>query len=255
MKNIILFFALIFYLQAADLTGRDVMTKMVTSDNVITTQMNIKLTHTEVRRGKEKIKIRELVRYHKRYKAGNYISKSLMRFSKPDIIKGTGFLIWAKTAGGNDQWLFLPKVKSARKIEAQDKTKSFMNTEFSYEDLESFNQPDEQYFLEGKEVLDNLNCYIVEVIGHANTQYKRSLAWIDDKEWQLRKVEFYDKNNKLIKVLIVSDYQTIDGFSFTTKMTMENVQTGSHTVMDISNIKFNIDIADSYFTKNSLVNP
>jgi len=255
MKNIIIFLTLMIYLQAADLTGREIMNKMVTSDEVISTQMNIKLTHTEVRRGKERVKIRELVRYHKRYNTGNYKSKSLMRFSKPDIIKGTGFLIWSKSEGGNDQWLFLPKVKSARKIEAQEKTKSFMNTEFSYEDMESFNQPDEQYFLKGEEVINNLNCYVVEVIGHTNTQYKRRLAWVDSEKWLLRKVEYYDKNNKLLKVLNVDIYQQMGDFSFTTKMRMKNVQTSCQTVMDLSDIKYNENIADSYFTKESLVSP
>jgi len=255
MKTIILILFASIYLQAADLTGREIMNKMVTSDKVMTTQMNIKLTHTEIKRGKEKVKVRELVRYHKRYNTGNYKSKSLMRFSKPDIINGTGFLIWAKSEGYNDQWLFLPKVKSARKIETQDKTKSFMNTEFSYEDLESFNRPDEQYFLEGEEVINGVNCHIVEVIGHSNTQYKRRLTWVDSENWLLRKVEFYDKNNKLLKVLNVDGYQQMGGFSFATKMTMKNVQTNSQTIMDISDIKFNINIPDSYFTKESLINP
>jgi len=254
MKNIILILGFAFYLHAGDLTGREVMTKMVTSENVLTTLMNIKLTHIEVKRGKEKIKIRELIRYHKRYKTGNYKSKSLMIFSKPDIIKGAGFLIWAKITGGNDQWLFLPKVKSARKIEAQEKTKSFMNTEFSYEDLESFNRPDEQYFLKGEELLNGVNCYIVEVIGHSNTQYRRRLAWVDDEEWLLRKVEFFDKNNKLFKVLTVDGYYESGIYNFTTKMTMNNVRTSSHTVMDLSDIKYNINIPDSYFTKEFLVN-
>jgi hypothetical protein len=34
---------------------------------------------------------------------------------------------------------------------------------------------------------------------------------------------------------------------------MKNIQTGSHTVMDVSDIEYNIDISDSYFTKESLV--
>ena len=43
--------------------------------------------------------------------------------------------------------------------------------------------------------------------------------------------------------------------NFSTKLIMRNIQTGSHTVMDVSKIKYNIEISDNYFTKESLVKP
>jgi len=254
-KLLLLLFSLAISLSASDLTGRDVIMKMESAEKVLTTQMNIKLTHTNVKRDKEKVRIREMVRYLKRYNKGNYKSKSLLRFLKPDIVKGTGFLIWSNRSGGNDQWLFLPKLKTAKQIESKEKTQRFMNTEFSYEDLESFNQSDEQYFLENEEYIDGVHCYVVEVIGHTQTQYKRRLVWIDSEDWLLRKVEFYDKSNKLFKVLNISEYQSFENFNFSTKLIMKNIQTGSHTVMDISDIKYNIKLPDDYFTKESLIKP
>ncbi|NHZ87218.1 MAG: outer membrane lipoprotein-sorting protein, partial [Planctomycetia bacterium] len=146
-------------------------------------------------------------------------------------------------------------LKTAKRIESKAKTQRFMNTEFSYEDLESFNQTDEQYFLKGEENLNGQHCYIVEVIGHTQTQYKRRLVWIDSQNWLLRRVEFYDKNNKLFKVLTISEYQSFENYNFSTKLIMKNIQTGSQTVMDVSDIKYNIDLPDSYFTKESLVKP
>lgn len=254
-KVLILLLGFTISLQAEELTGRDVIVNMESSKKVLTTKMIINLTHTYVKRGKEKVKIREMVRYLKRYNDGKYKSKSLLRFIKPDIIKGTGFLIWSHRSGGNDQWLFLPKIKTAKRIESKAKTQRFMNTEFSYEDLESFNQSDEQYFLHDEEDLNNQHCYIVEVIGHTQTQYKRRLVWIDSENWLLLRVEFYDKRNKLFKVLTISEYQNFENYSFSTKLTMKNIQTGSQTVMDVSDIKYNIDLPDSYFTKDSLVKP
>ena len=254
-KILILLFGFTISLQAGKLTGRDVIVNMESSKKVLTTKMNIKLTHTEIKRDKEKVRIREMIRYHKRYIDSNYKSKSLLRFIKPDIVKGTGFLIWSNRSGGNDQWLFLPKLKTAKRIESKAKTQRFMNTEFSYEDLESFNQSDEQYFLKDEGDLNDQHCYIVEVVGHTQTQYKHRLVWIDSKDWLLRRVEFYDKNNKLMKVLTISEYQSFENFNFSTKLIMRNIQTGSQTVMDVSDIKYNIDLPDSYFTKDSLVKP
>lgn len=254
-KLILLLLGISISLTANDLTGREVIVKMESNKKVATTQMNIKLTHTDIKRGKEKIRIREIVSYLKRYKDGNYKSKSLLRFVKPDIVKGTGFLIWSKQSGGNDQWLFLPKLKTAKQIESKEKTSRFMNTEFSYEDLESFNQADEQYFLKDETNIDSLHCYIVEVIGHTQTQYKRRLIWIDNENWLLRKVEYYDKGNKLLKILTISEYKSFENYHFASKMIMKNIQTGSKTAMDISDFKYNINFADSYFSKENLVNP
>jgi hypothetical protein len=255
MKKLILLLCLSISLSASDLTGREVIIKMESKAKVATTQMNIKLTHTDIKRGKEKIRIREMVRYLKRYNEGKYKSKSLLRFVKPDIVKGAGFLIWSKQSGGNDQWLFLPKLKTAKQIESKEKTSRFMNTEFSYEDLESFNQSDEQYFLDGEENIDGLHCYIVEIIGHTQTQYKRRLAWIDSENWLLHKVEFFDKSNKLFKILMISEYKSLEIYHFASKMIMKNIQTGCQTVMDVSDIKYKISLPDSYFTKESLVKP
>jgi len=254
MKKLLFPLIAVIFLQAEDMTGREVINNLVNSNQVITTKMNIKLIHTDIRKGKERVKTRELIRYHKRYNDGNYKSKSLLRFRKPDIINGTGFLVWAKKSGGNDQWLFLPKVKSARKIEAQEKTKSFMNTTFSYEDLESFNQADEQYFLNGSDELEGRNCYIIEIINHSNTQYKKRLAWIDE-DWLLRKVEFYNKQNKLYKILTVNEYINISDIYFSQKMTMKIVQTGSNTVMEMSDIEHSIELPDDFFTIESLETP
>ncbi|MEE8341410.1 MAG: outer membrane lipoprotein-sorting protein [Candidatus Neomarinimicrobiota bacterium] len=256
MKYLItLLLGLTVFLQAEDLSGRDVIVKMESAKKVKTTEMIIKLVQTDIKRGKEKVKIRELVRFHKRYNDGKYRSKSMLRFIKPDIVKGTSFLIWANRSGGNDQWLYLPKLKTAKRIESKAKTQRFMNTEFSYEDLESFNQSDEQYFLKDKENFNDQRCYVIEVICHRQTQYKRRLVWIDSQNWLLRKVEFYDKNNKLLKVLTIDEYQNTETYYFSTKLIMKNVQSGSHTVMNVSDIKYNIDLPDSYFTKESLINP
>lgn len=255
MKKLLIFVILSAFIFGEDLTGRQVITNMVSANGILISKMNIKLIDTDYKNGKEKVTIRELTRYHKNYQDGIYSSKSLLRFSKPDIIKNTGFLIWAKRNGGNEQWLFLPKVNSARKIEAKEKTRSFMNTEFAFEDLESFNQSDEQYFLIEKSEFEGNNCYIVEIIRHSNTQYKKRIVWIDDQNWYLRKVEFFDKNNKLIKILQVSDYYTAGDYSYPQKMTMTNKQNEANTVMQINDIDFDVDLPDDFFTEANLINP
>ena len=72
--------------------------------------MEIRLEITRVKRDKEKTKVREFIRYEKFYDSGKYRSKSLARFIKPNIVKGTGLLSWVQKNGKTDQWFFLPKL-------------------------------------------------------------------------------------------------------------------------------------------------
>ena len=51
MKKLILFITTVFYLQAADITGREVINNLVNSNQVLTTKMNIKLIHTDLKNG------------------------------------------------------------------------------------------------------------------------------------------------------------------------------------------------------------
>ena len=61
--------------------------------------------------------------------------KSMMYFLKPPADKGVSFLTWEHKKQDDDQWLYLPALKRVKRISAADKSKSFMGTDFSYNDL------------------------------------------------------------------------------------------------------------------------
>ena len=58
-------------------------------------------------------------------------SKSLMFFLEPNDVKGTGFLMFDYEAAeqDDDQWMFLPSLKKAKRIASGDKTGSFMGSD------------------------------------------------------------------------------------------------------------------------------
>ena len=62
------------------------------------------------------------------------------------------------------------------------------------------------------------------------------------------KAEFYDKLNKLHRLLISSDIVQVQGFWMVRLMQMENVQTGHKTVIQMSNQKFNVKVSPNLFT-------
>ena len=75
-----------------DLTVSEIMKNVYQLPKPNTSIMEIKLEITRIKRKKEKVKVREFTRFEKFYDSGKYSSKSLARFQKPKIVKGTGLL-------------------------------------------------------------------------------------------------------------------------------------------------------------------
>ena len=62
------------------------------------------------------------------------------------------------------QWLYLPALKRVKRISSKNKSGSFMGSEFSYEDLSSFNIDKYDFKKEEakKEIFNGKEVYIVE---------------------------------------------------------------------------------------------
>ena len=69
----------------------------------------------------------------------------------------------------------------------------------------------------------------------------------------MRKCEFYDRQDQLHRVLYCTDFVTIKGFTTAQKMKMENVQTGTWSLIETKNIAYDEeDLDDSLFTVAAL---
>jgi hexokinase len=61
-------------------------------------------------------------------------------------------------------------------------------------------------------------------------------------------VEYYDKLNKLHRVLNINDVKKIQGFWTIQKMEMKNVQTEHSTLIVVKNTQYDVKIDKSLFT-------
>ena len=110
------------------------------------------------------------------------------------------------------------------------------------------------YNLLGEETVDGELCYKVECISKAHTEKDpRYISYIGKSDYILRKCEFYDRQDQLHRVLVCSNFTTIDGFKTAQKMKMENVQSGTWSLIETKNIVYNADdMDDSLFTVAAL---
>ncbi len=180
--------------------------------------------------------------------------KSLTIFNKPKDVKGTAFLSYSHSVGADDQWLYMPALKRVKRISSRNKSGPFMGSEFSFEDLGSFEIEKYTYNYLGDEAVNGLDSYKVEQFPtDENSGYTKRIVWIDKTEYRIQKVEFYDRKSSLLKTLSYSDYKLYLGkYWRALTSNMQNHQNGKSTELKWDNYAFNNGLKERDFSKNAL---
>lgn len=186
-------------------------------------------------------------------------NKQMMTFTAPADVRDTRFLTvdWKDPAKADEQAIYIPALRKVRTIGAaggDSKTGAFLGSDFSFADIGSL---DRKYFdakFAGKDTLGGVSCVKIEFTAKGNDAisnygYSKVVKWLDEVNATSRQTEFYDKNGKLVKRLVVSGTELVDGkyWQFK-KMQMFNLVSGGNTVWEFTSSKNLPSIADSYFT-------
>ncbi len=180
--------------------------------------------------------------------------KSLVVFDTPRDIEGTALLSHAKILDPDDQWLFLPALKRVKRIASSNKSGPFVGSEFAFEDFTAIELNKFEYRFLRSEACGALTCDVVErEPRYENSGYTKQVSWVDQTDFQLRKVEFYDRRGDLLKVLELSDYRQYDnGVWRAHLLSMTNVQTNKQTDLVYDDYSFGAGLSESDFVKGRL---
>ena len=192
-------------------TGRDIAQKVKDRPDGDTrrSEMVMKLVN---KRGS--VRERKLVSYSIDVGKNKKDRKSMMFFSYPGDVKGTGFLTWDYDQVGkdDDKWLYLPAMKKTRRISGSSaKTDYFMGSDFTYDDMGSRNVDEDTHKLLGEETVDGHKCWKLESTPKDSRDiYSKKIAWIRQDCLIPVKVEYYDKMNKLHRRRFLDSCQDAD---------------------------------------------
>lgn len=180
--------------------------------------------------------------------------KSLTVFETPRDVEGTALLSHAKILDADDQWLFLPALKRVKRISSTNKSGPFVGSEFAFEDFTSteLNKYDYKYI--GEDTHDGMTVDVVERFPrYENSGYVRQVALVDQDVFQVRKIDFYDRKDSLLKTLMLNDYREYEGGVWRAHtLEMVNHQTGKSTTLAYGNYRFDIGLEDNDFVKGVL---
>ena len=174
--------------------------------------------------------------------------------------KGTRFLQITDDNGPDEKHIYLPALKSVRRVNSSEGSKAFMGSDATYDDLTTrdVSEDEHQYIGEEKMKVESgkeYDCYKIKEIpiDKKGTQYNYRMVWVDKETMYPIHTEMYDKNDKLIKILEVLDIQKIQGYDMPMENKLTNVQTGHSTTLKIAKVvALDQEIPARYFTQNFL---
>jgi outer membrane lipoprotein-sorting protein len=220
------------------------------------TSQRTKMTLVDSRGGE---RIRDLDVYRKNY--GHRTRKAVTFFLSPPEVKGVGFLSWSQPDRDDDQWLYLPELKRVRQISGASRKQSFQGSDFTYDDLELFDDIRDwteadatSKLVRESEPVDGAPCAMIELTPQGKSyEYARLVVWLDRKDATFRRVELYDKKDgALLKTLSLGGFETIENIPTPHRIEMTNVKKGTRTMLDVSEIRYNRGLTDDDFTERTL---
>lgn len=181
------------------------------------------------------------------------LSRNRIEFLDPADVKGSTLLLLEQSGERDLQYLYLPALKKTRRITGNAKNSSFMGSDFTYADMENRDAKAGKKERKADETVAGQECYRIETTGtDPDSEYSRVDLWIHRSLYLPIKIEFYDLNGALLKVLATNKIETKDGKKVITEMTLKNVQTGSQTTLYVDSVKFGTTFPDSVFDKETL---
>ena len=191
----------------------------------------------------------------------NNLSDVVMVFLSPASVKDTRFLQKENDGKDDDKWIYLPSLKSTRRVAASDGTKSFVGTDFSYDDMSSREVGDDTHELlkESEDKGNFKDLYVVKSTPKdpKSSQYSYRISWVTKDAYIPIYIEMYDKKGKLLKVNEIKSIKKMPGtndrvYNVPMENVMTNVQTGHATVMKMVNISVDQPVPDRNFTTDFL---
>jgi hypothetical protein len=212
---------------------------------------NITLTITEKNGGKRS---RTISMSTKSYQDG--VEKRYLKFLDPPDVRGTAMLIVDNKNSADEMWIYLPALKKTRRIVSTEKDKSFMNSEFSNADMAS--PPVSDYVHKHTPESGKNNQFIIESIPADEDKadeygYSRKVSYIGKENYQVMKMELYNFDNKLFKIIDIKTIHKLPEGRYTiSNMIVSNLSTNRKSEIKMSNIVEGAKVDDSIFSLQNL---
>jgi hypothetical protein len=184
---------------------------------------------------------------------------TLIRFTAPADIDGTGLLTLDAADGATNQWIYLPAMQRVRRVDSNRQGGRFVNSDYYFEDLRDRKPSADTHRIAGLEKLsfgvsDTL-CEVLESVPVQadNSVYLKRLAWIEPKSLLPLRLDFFERqSDQPSKRLLVTRREQVQGYWTVMDSTLTDLQTGHQTRLAVEKVLYDRQLPASLFTSRAL---
>jgi hypothetical protein len=184
----------------------------------------------------------------------------LIRFTYPNDIRGTGFLVWEHPNADDERFLYLPSLGRVRRIAGSETQESFVGSDFTYEDIGG------REFDEYTYTIADENASWTPAGGgparpawrleskrkDASAQFPRILSLVLKDAFVVVGADIHNRRNEKQKVYTVRRLEEIQGIWTVTDSEMSDGLEKTRTELAIEKIEYNVGLNEADFARREL---
>lgn len=183
----------------------------------------------------------------------------LIRFTYPNDIKGTAFLVWEHPSSEDERFLYLPSLGRVRRIAGTETQESFVGSDFTYEDIGG-REFDEYTYA----IVDDNAAWAAPGGGArpawrlesrrkaASAEFPRVVSLVLKDAFVVVQADIYNRRQEKQKVYTVRRLEAIEGVWTAMSSDMTNAIEKSRTELVVEKADYNVGLTEADFSRREL---
>jgi hypothetical protein len=186
----------------------------------------------------------------------------LIRFTYPNDIRGTGFLVWEHPQSEDERFLYLPSLGRVRRIAGSEAQDSFVGSDFSFEDIGGREFDDYAYAFDGADGESATwtgpdgkprPAYRLESKRKdASVEFPRVVSLVLKDAFVVVQADIFNRRNERQKQYTVQRLDAVQTIWTVLASTMTNDLDRTKTELAVEKIDYNVGLKPDAFTRREL---
>ncbi|MDX1692149.1 MAG: outer membrane lipoprotein-sorting protein [Ketobacteraceae bacterium] len=170
-------------------------------------------------------------------------------FHSPEDQRGAAILSHGHIDRADDQWIYLPSLGRSLMISNENRSGSFVGSEFSYEDINSQEIPKFEWRYLREDTLRGRKVHVSERRPRDPfSGYSKQHLWVDQENLYTMRIESFDRKGTHFKTAEITGWKLLQGFWRQAKIEMTNHINKNVSILEFSNRSINTGLEAEEFS-------
>ncbi len=187
----------------------------------------------------------------------------LIRFTYPNDIRGTSFLVWEHPSAEDERFLYLPSLGRVRRIAGSESQDSFVGSDFTYEDIGGRELDDYTYAFSGagRESASWTPAgggsprpawRLESTLKDGSRPFPRVVSLVLKDTFVVVQADIYNRRNERQKVYTVRKLELVESIWTVMDSEMSNTLEKTSTGLLVERADYNVGLKETDFSRREL---